>query len=84
MRFCLRLFLLQRWNAGGEAERIDPDFNEMGGSATANRWTLVAGNLSLLGGATYFDEKLFGEVRVPLLADMKFINLLEVNGAIRY
>ncbi len=50
-----RLFLLQRWNAGGEAERIDPDFNEMGGTATANRWTLVAGNLSLL---DYFDPKL--------------------------
>ncbi len=47
-----RLFLLQRWNAGGEAERIDPDFNEMGGTVTANRWTLVAGNLSLL---DYFD-----------------------------
>ena len=26
----------------------------------------------------------FGEVRAPLLADMKFIELLEVNGAIRY
>ena len=47
-----RLFLLQRWNAGGEAERIDPDFNELGGTATANRWTLVAGNVSLL---DYFD-----------------------------
>ncbi|CAM3873591.1 carbohydrate porin [Paracidovorax anthurii] len=48
-----RFFLLQRWNAGGETERIEPDFNEMGGTATARRWTLVAGNVSLL---DYFDN----------------------------
>ncbi|SFD80865.1 carbohydrate porin [Paracidovorax konjaci] len=47
-----RFFLLQRWDAGGEAERIEPDFNEMGGTSTARRWTLVAGNVSLL---DYFD-----------------------------
>nr|WP_237711475.1 carbohydrate porin [Paracidovorax oryzae] len=47
-----RLFLLQRWNAGGETEKIDADFNEMGGTATARRWTLVLGNVSLL---DYFD-----------------------------
>lgn len=47
-----RLFWLQRWNAGGETEKIEPDFNEMGGTATARRWTLVLGNVSLL---DYFD-----------------------------
>lgn len=47
-----RLFWLQRWNAGGETEKIDADFNEMGGTATARRWTLVLGNVSLL---DYFD-----------------------------
>lgn len=47
-----RLFLLQRWDAGGETERIEPDFNEMGGTASERRWTLVAGNVSLL---DYFD-----------------------------
>lgn len=26
----------------------------------------------------------FGEIRLPLLADLKFVDLLEVNGAIRY
>jgi len=48
-----RLFLLQRWDAGGETERIEPDFNELGGTASARRWTLVAGNISLL---DYFDN----------------------------
>lgn len=47
-----RLFLLQRWNADGETERIDPGFNEIGGQASARRWTLVVGNFSLL---DYFD-----------------------------
>ena len=47
-----RLFLLQRWNAGGETEQIEAGFNEIGGPASARRWTLVAGNFSLL---DYFD-----------------------------
>lgn len=47
-----RWFIQQRWDAGGERERIDADFNELGGSADARRWTLVAGNFSLL---DYFD-----------------------------
>ena len=47
-----RLFLLQRWNAGGETEQIDPGFNEIGGPASERRWTLVLGNFSLL---DYFD-----------------------------
>ena len=47
-----RLFLLQRWNTGGELETLAPGFNEVGGSASANRWTLVLGTFSLL---DYFD-----------------------------
>lgn len=47
-----RLFLLQRWNAGGEDETIEAGFNEIGGRASARRWTLVVGNYSLL---DYFD-----------------------------
>lgn len=47
-----RLFLLQRWNAGGENETIEAGFNEIGGTASTRRWTLVVGNFSLL---DYFD-----------------------------
>jgi high affinity Mn2+ porin len=47
-----RLFLLQRWDAGGETEQIEAGFNETGGQASAQRWTLVLGNFSLL---DYFD-----------------------------
>ena len=47
-----RLFLLQRWNAGGEVETLAPGFNEVGGTVSAKRWTLVLGTFSLL---DYFD-----------------------------
>lgn len=47
-----RLFLLQRWNAGGETETIEAGFNEVGGTASTRRWTLAVGNFSLL---DYFD-----------------------------
>lgn len=43
-----RLFFLQRWNVGGEIETIAPNFNEIGGKAASNRWTLVLGTFSLL------------------------------------
>lgn len=48
-----RLFFQQRWNAGGASEAIDADFNEIGGQATARRWTFTAGTFSLL---DYFDN----------------------------
>jgi hypothetical protein len=48
-----RLFLQQRWDAGGETETLDADFNELGGRTTAKRWTLTVGNFSLL---DYFDN----------------------------
>lgn len=34
------------------------------------------GNLSLLGGATYFEEKLFGEVRVPTVNLASYFNIV--------
>jgi len=48
-----RLFLLQRFDAGGETEAIEPGFNELGGTAAARRWTLVLGNFALL---DFFDN----------------------------
>lgn len=48
-----RLFLLQRFNAGGETETLDAEFNELGGKVSARRWTLVIGNFSLL---DFFDS----------------------------
>lgn len=48
-----RLFVQQRWAAGGEPEAIDADFNELGGTFAARRWTLTAGTFSLL---DYFDN----------------------------
>ena len=48
-----RFYLMQRWNAGGDAEVIEPGFNELGGSASARRWTLVVGSFSLL---DFFDN----------------------------
>ena len=48
-----RLFLLQRWNVGGETETLEAGFNELGGAASARRWTLVVGSFSLL---DYFDN----------------------------
>jgi high affinity Mn2+ porin len=47
-----RIFLLQRWDAGGELETLAPGFNEIGGTSTEKRWTLVLGTFSLL---DYFD-----------------------------
>ncbi len=47
-----RLFVQQRIATGGADEKLEPDFNELGGSTRTNRWTLTAGNFSLL---DYFD-----------------------------
>jgi len=48
-----RWFLQQRWDAGGERETLEADFNELGGPVAARRWTLTLGNFSLL---DYFDN----------------------------
>lgn len=43
-----RLFLRQTWNRGGGQERIEPGFNQLGGSVDKNRFVLTAGNFSTL------------------------------------
>ena len=48
-----RLFVQQRFDVGTETEKVDADFNELGGNYGARRWTLTAGSFSLL---DYFDN----------------------------
>ena len=48
-----RFFFQQRINVGGAMETVAPDFNELGGQFTRNRWTVTVGNFSLL---DYFDN----------------------------
>lgn len=43
-----RMFIQQRIDMGGAAERVEADFNELGGATTERRWTLTAGLFSLL------------------------------------
>ena len=48
-----RLFVQQRFDVGTETEKVEADFNELGGTYGARRWTLTAGSFSLL---DYFDN----------------------------
>ena len=48
-----RLFIQQRFDVGTETEKVDADFNELGGNYGAKRWTITAGSFSLL---DYFDN----------------------------
>jgi high affinity Mn2+ porin len=50
--YLARAFLLQRFDVGGDEEKVQAGFNELGGAAAARRWTIVAGNFALL---DYFD-----------------------------
>lgn len=43
-----RFFVQQRVDVGGDTERVEAGFNELGGTAAARRWTFTAGLLSLL------------------------------------
>lgn len=43
-----RLFFQQRIDLGGDTERIEPGFNEIGGTAGQRRWTFTAGTISVL------------------------------------
>jgi high affinity Mn2+ porin len=52
-RYKARLFVQQRFDVGDEVEKVDADFNELGGSYGAKRWTITAGTFSLL---DYFDN----------------------------
>ena len=46
--YLARAYVLQRVRAGGEAERIDADFGELGEVSSQRRWTWVAGTFSML------------------------------------
>lgn len=48
-----RFFVQQRIDMGGDLEKVEPGFNELGGQFTAKRWTLTIGNFGLL---DYFDN----------------------------
>ncbi|MES2361398.1 MAG: carbohydrate porin [Pseudomonadota bacterium] len=48
-----RLFVQQRLDVGTDTEKVDADFNELGGNYGARRWTLTVGSFSLL---DYFDN----------------------------
>ena len=43
-----RLFLRQTIDLGGEAQKVDPDLNQLGGSQTANRVVLTVGKFSVV------------------------------------
>ena len=48
-----RLFIQQRFDVGTETEKVEAEFNELGGNYGARRWTITAGSFSLL---DYFDN----------------------------
>ena len=48
-----RLFVQQRFDVGTDTEKVDADFNELGGNYGARRWTVTVGSFSLL---DYFDN----------------------------
>lgn len=48
-----RLFIQQRFDVGSETEKVEADFNELGGNYGTRRWTITAGSFSLL---DYFDN----------------------------
>ena len=52
-RYVARLFVQQRFDVGTETEKVDADFNELGGNYGAKRWTVTAGTFSLL---DFFDN----------------------------
>jgi hypothetical protein len=43
-----RAYVQQRIDLDGGSERIEPEFNEIGGTAGQRRWTFTAGTISLL------------------------------------
>lgn len=46
--YLARAFVQQRIDAGGERERVQADFNELGGQAAQRHWTLTGGLVSLV------------------------------------
>ena len=53
-----RLFVRQTWNHGGEQEQIEPDFNQLAGMVSKNRFVLTAGNFSTL---DVFDDNAYAK-----------------------
>jgi high affinity Mn2+ porin len=43
-----RVYFRQTINLGGDAERVDPDLNQLGGSQTSNRLVLTVGKFSVV------------------------------------
>jgi high affinity Mn2+ porin len=52
-KYMARLFVQQRFDVGTETEKVEADFNELGGNYGAKRWTVTVGSFSLL---DYFDN----------------------------
>jgi high affinity Mn2+ porin len=52
-KYIARLFVQQRFDVGSETEKVDENFNELGGNYGSRRWTITAGSFSLL---DYFDN----------------------------
>ena len=48
-----RLFVQQRFDVGTDTEKVEADFNELGGNYGIRRWTVTVGSFSLL---DYFDN----------------------------
>ncbi len=65
-----RFYIQQRINAGGALETVEPDFNEMGGKFTANRWTLTLGSFSLL---DFFDNNPYAKDPREQFANWAFL-----------
>lgn len=52
-KYTARLFVQQRFDVGTETEKVEADFNELGGNYGVKRWTVTVGTFSLL---DYFDN----------------------------
>lgn len=65
-----RMYFQQRFEMGGDAERIEPDFNEIGGASTQRRWTITAGTISLL---DFFDPNPYAKDPREQFANWSFL-----------
>lgn len=65
-----RMYFQQRVDVGGGDERIEPDFNEIGGTTTQRRWTITAGTISLL---DFFDPNPYAKDPREQFANWSFL-----------
>ena len=68
--YAARVFLQQRFNAGGATENMAADFNELGGKVAERRWTLTLGTFSLL---DYFDNNPYAKDPREQFANWSFL-----------